>query len=170
MKKVGCILLIVIVAVIGYGIINEITFSPLKKKDLRLLFPDYNGKIRVSYHKDFIGWSRGDFFDLYIYNLDNVCIAPDYPQIGKDWEYVTLPDSLIITKWQRCPIDTFMLSKYDFELYMATTKEAKRETLKQDMKDVTNYYCCIYVNGLEKFFLLYSPSKSIMYYIRQRGF
>lgn len=176
MKKVGYALLMVIIAFVGYGIYSEITFTPLEKKDFKLLFPNYNGSIKVSYHKDFIGWSRGDVFELYIYSFDNVYINPDYPKIGQKWEYTTLPDplmpeSLITTKWLRCPLDSLMQVHYSSELSWITDNSTNEgETLKQDMKDVTNYYCCIYVSEQEKYLMLYSPSKNIMYYIRQRGF
>lgn len=176
MRKIGYALLIVIIFFIGYGIVGEIIFTPLRKKDIELLFPDYAGKIEVSYHKDFIGWSRGDFFELYIYDLDSVHIESNYPKIGKEWEHAILPDplipdDLIITKWQKCPVDTSILSKYDRELTWITDSEVReRKMLKQDLKDATNYYCCIYVSGIEKYFLLYNPSNSTMYYLRQKGF
>lgn len=175
MRKVGYTLLTVITLLIGYGIIGEITFTPLEKKDFEVLFPNYNNSAKVSFHKDFIGWSHGDYFEMFIYQLDNVLIDSSYPKSGKNWEYTTLPDplipdALIITKWQKCPFDSLMLSKYDFELEMATSEEVKGEILKQDLIDATNYYSCIYVSELEKYLLLYSPSKKIMYYIRQRGF
>lgn len=176
MKKVGYALLMVIIAFVGYGIYDEITFTPLEKKDFELLFPNYNGSIKVSYHKDFIGWSRGDFFELYIYSLDNASINPDYPKIGQNWEHTTLPDplmpnSLITTQWLKCPPDSIIQVYYSRELSWITDNSTKEgEMLKKDLMNVTNYYCCIYVNGLEKYLMLFSPSKKRMYYIRQRGF
>lgn len=170
MKKIY-VLLIVIIAFVGYGIYKEMTFSPLEKKDFELLFPNYNGKKKISYHKDFIGWSRGDLFELYIYKLDNVSINANYPKIGQSWEYITLPDSFITTRWIRCPPDSFIQKHFSYELSWITENNTDNgRMLKQDLKNKSNYYCYIYINGLEKYFMLYNPSKDIMYYIRQRGF
>lgn len=38
------------------------------------------------------------------------------------------------------------------------------------LNDSNSYYSCIYINELEKYLLLYCPSKRIMYYMRQNGF
>ncbi len=176
MKKVGYVLLAIIISFVGYGIYKEITFTPLDMKDFELLFPNYKGKIKVSYHKDFIGWSRGDLFELYIYDLDNANINPNYPKNVQSWEHTTLPnplmpESLITTKWLRCPLDSLIQVYYSPELsWISDNNTDEGKMLKRALKDVTNYYCCIYVSEQEKYFMLYSPSINKMYYIRQRGF
>lgn len=171
MKKIGYALLAIITLIIVYGIIEEIRFTPLTKKDFKNLFPNYDGDIKLSYHKDFIGLSHGDFFDLYMYELNNISIDLEYPKFGKEWEYISLPDSVSTTKWLKCPIDSVIQSKYLNELTWITNNGTKEgEMLKQEIKDTDNYYCFIYVSELEKYFLLYSSSYNMMYYIRQRGF
>lgn len=108
---------------------------------------------------------------MFIYRLNNIHIEPSYPKIKQDWEYTTLPDTTKVIKWLNCPIDSITQAKYNYELAWITDSEVnERKMLKNDLEDVNNYYSCIYVSGLQKYFLLYSPSKKILYYIRQNGF
>lgn len=170
-KKIGYILLVAVTAFIGYSIFKETTWSPLGKKDFNYLFPNYDDNAIIVYHKDFIGWSHGDYFEMFIYRLNNIHIEPSYPKIKQDWEYTTLPDTTKVIKWLNCPIDSITQAKYNYELAWITDSEVnERKMLKNDLEDVNNYYSCIYVSGLQKYFLLYSPSKKILYYIRQNGF
>lgn len=66
MKKMGYMLLVIMVVVIGYGIIEEMLYSPLKKEDMKTLFPDSTISYNFAYNKDYIGWSKGNIFDIYI--------------------------------------------------------------------------------------------------------
>lgn len=170
MKKMGYMLLVIMVVVIGYGIIEEMVYSPLKKEDMKTLFPDSNISYNFAYSKDYIGWSKGNLFDIYVYELENVFINLDYPKFGKKWEHISLPDTVVTSKWVKCPIDSVILSNYNFELLKIWDSGLEGENLKRSLQDTNNYYCYIYVSALEKYFLLYNVSEKKLYYIRQRGF
>ncbi len=146
-------------------------FYPFEKKDFECLFPFYNGSAKVIYHKDFIGWSRGDYFEMFVYQLSDIRIDSSYPIVRQDWEYAILHDTTKVTGWINCPIDSTTQSEHDRELTWITDSEVReRKMLEQDMNDANNYYSSIYVSDLQKYFLLYCPSKNILYYIRQKGF
>lgn len=163
-------LLIGIVSLICYGVYGEITFTPLRKKDFECLFPN-NTNAEVIFHKDFIGWSHGDYFELFIYRITNAIIGPNYPIIDSNWEYAVLPDTVETIAWSNCPIDSITQLKYEFELAWIIDSGIKEgKVLQSELKNENNYYSCIYVNGLQKYFLLYNPLTSTLYYIRQNGF
>lgn len=159
-----------IISIICYGIYNEITYTPLKKKDFEHLFPNHISA-NVIFHKDFIGWSHGDYFELFIYRTIGVKIDSGYPIIDKNWERIILPDTTEAIAWSNCPIDSITRLKYERELTWIINCEIKEgKALQRELKDGSNYYSYIYVNELQKYFLLYNPSKGILYYIRQNGF
>lgn len=169
-KKIGYILLVGLVSIICYGVYNEIAYTPLKKKDFECLFPNYVNA-DVILHKDFIGWSHGDYFELFVYRITNVKIDLNYPIIDRTWEYTILPDATETITWNNCPIDSISESKYERELtWIMNSKIDEGKMMQYELKDENNYYSCIYVSELQKYFILYNPSKGILYYIRQNGF
>ena len=164
------LLLVGIISILCYGVYGKMTFTPLKEKDFECLFPNYTNA-DVVFYKDFIGWSHGDYFEFFVYRIANVEIDSNYPIIDKNWEHVVLPDTVEIVTWSNCPLDSTTQLKYGNELiWIMDSKIKEGKMLQGELKDKNNYYSCIYVNGLEKYFLLYNPSKDILYYIRQNGF
>ena len=172
MKKIGYTILTVIILGVTYGIIKEMNFTPLKKQDFKTLFPNYNGNAKIAYHKDYIGWSQGDYFELFVYRLKDVLVDSAYPKIEDNWEYVSLPDTVEVTKWINCPIDSIIQLKYRNELSWIINKGETDEekAFENCLNDSNSYYSCIYINELKKYLLLYCTSKRIMYYMRQNGF
>ena len=151
MKKViSYILLGGIISIICYGVYSEIAYTPLKKKDFECLFPNYINA-DIIFHKDFIGWSHGDYFELFVYRITGAEIDLNYPIVDNEWEYVVLPDTVKAITWRNCPIKV-------------------GKTLQQELVNENNHYCYIYVSELQKYFLLYNSLEGILYYIRQNGF
>lgn len=170
MKKILNILLTIIIIFFTYGIISEITFQPLGKKELAILFPKYNEKIIRIFHKDLIGWSNKDYFDYFILQLDSVYLDSQYPIWNSEWEFVSFLNREVkeMTKWEKCPIDSVDYSKFIFEFNEISKLEDN--LFQKEINNQNNYYCYIYVNNLEKYFLLYNPTENKLYYIRQKGF
>lgn len=173
MKKIKYILLAIIVFFLTYGIIDEFTFQPLGKKEFAMLFPKYSKNINRIYHKSLIGWSYKDFFDYFIFHLDSACIDNQYPMWNNEWECTSFMDKDIEEKsqWKNCPIDSIILHKYFFEFNeIIQSHTSEGDLFQKDIDNKNNYYCYLYVNSLEKYFLIYNPSANRLYYIRQKGF
>ncbi|MBQ8501486.1 MAG: hypothetical protein IJ494_04145 [Bacteroides sp.] len=171
MGKIKYILLITLLSIVVYVIINELTFIPLNTKDLNILFPNYSGKLSRTYHKDFIGWGQGDYFDYFVFQLDTVSINSNHPQWIKEWEYVSLPDEVEKSKWLSCPVDSIITSKFSLEMdEIINCNIQERFLLKEEIENPNNFYSYLYVSSLEKYFLLINPLKKKLYYIRQKGF
>lgn len=171
MKKVKYIFITILVLVLTYGIIDELTFNPLNKKELSILFPECGNKVRCVYHKDFVGWSSRDYFDYFVFQLDTAHIDLNYPDWNKEWKHVSFPAMWDCSKWIHCPIEPEVYSKYLFELdEIAVSNVSDRKSLEKEIRNEKNYYCYIYVNNLEKYFFLYNPLVKKLYYIRQKGF
>lgn len=169
MKKIGYILLVGIVSIMCYGVYGERAYTPLEKKDFECL-SDYVSA-DVIHHKDFIGWSHGDYFELFVYRITNVKIDLSYPIINRTWEHTILPDTTETMTWSNCPMDSIIELKYEHELtWIMNSKRDEAKTIQCELKDENNYYSFIYVSELQKYFLLYNPSKGVLYYMRQNGF
>ena len=171
MKKViSYILLGGIISIICYGVYSEIAYTPLKKKDFECLFPNYINS-DIIFHKDFIGWSHGDYFELFVYRITGAEIDLNYPIVDNEWEYVVLPDTVKAITWRNCPMDSITQLRYKSEFtWIISSKIKVGKTLQQELVNENNHYCYIYVSELQKYFLLYNSLEGILYYIRQNGF
>ena len=169
MKYLKYTLVVAIISLLLGVIVEELTFSPLQEKDLALLYPNTHVKYHCKYRKDFIGWSRGDLFGLYIYQVDGVVIDSSYPICENEWEHVKFSNSIQITKWRRCPVDTLTFFRYRY-IFDWISKCKQGRILNNELYNSSNYYCTFYVDEAEKYFILYTPREKQMYYIRQRGF
>ncbi|MDO5420799.1 MAG: hypothetical protein Q4F50_12155 [Bacteroides sp.] len=171
MKKIiSYILLGGIISIICYGVYSEIAYTPLKKKDFECLFPNHTNA-DIIFHKDFIGWSHGDYFELFVYRIIGAEIDLNYPIVDKEWEYAVLSDITKTATWRSCPIDSVTQLRYENEFTWIINSNIKvGKTLQQELEDENNHYCYIYKSELQKYFLLYNSLEGILYYIRQNGF
>lgn len=171
MKKIiSYILLGGIISIICYGVYSEIAYTPLKKKDFECLFPNHTNA-DIIFHKDFIGWSHGDYFELFVYRIIGAKIDLNYPIVDKEWEYAVLSDITKTATWRSCPIDSVTQLRYENEFTWIINSNIKAgKTLQQELEDENNHYCYIYKSELQKYFLLYNSLEGILYYIRQNGF
>ena len=171
MKKIiSYILLGGIISIICYGVYSEIAYTPLKKKDFECLFPNHTNA-DIIFHKDFIGWSHGDYFELFVYRIIGAKIDLNYPIVDKEWEYAVLSDITKTATWRSCPIDSVTQLRYENEFTWIINSNIKAgKTLQQELEDENNHYCHIYKSELQKYFLLYNSLEGILYYIRQNGF
>ncbi len=171
MKKIiSYILLGGIISIICYGVYSEIAYTPLKKKDFECLFPNHTNA-DIIFHKDFIGWSHGDYFELFVYRIIGAEIDLNYPIVDKEWEYAVLSDITKTATWRSCPIDSVTQLRYENEFTWIINSNIKAgKTLQQELEDENNHYCYIYKSELQKYFLLYNSLEGILYYIRQNGF
>ena len=102
MKKYIYILIAIVIIGIGFFVINELTYSPLKEKDFKVLFSDYNGRVEKKCSIDFLGWSpEGAVFDLYVYEMEKVFIDAIYPDFKSGWKNISVLDGIIFSKWRR---------------------------------------------------------------------
>lgn len=171
MKKIiSYILLGGIISIICYGVYSEIAYTPLKKKDFECLFPNHTNA-DIIFHKDFIGWSHGDYFELFVYRIIGAEIDLNYPIVDKEWEYAVLSDITKTATWRSCPIDSVTQLRYENEFTWIINSNIKAgKTLQQELEDENNHYCYIYKSELQKYFLLYNSLEGILYYIKQNGF
>lgn len=171
MKKIiSYILLGGIISIICYGVYSEIAYTPLKKKDFECLFPNHTNA-DIIFHKDFIGWSHGDYFELFVYRIIGAEIDLNYPIVDKEWEYAVLSDITKTATWRSCPIDSVTQLRYENEFTWIINSNIKAgKTPQQELEDENNHYCYIYKSELQKYFLLYNSLEGILYYIRQNGF
>lgn len=157
MKKKLYILISLVVSILLWLVVDTYSFSPLQDKEFAILFPQRVDNIKRIYYKDFIGWSHhGDFLDYFIYQLDIVRIDYNYPIWDKEWEYVSLPEEIEKTRWLQSPIDSVVYSKFSLE-FNEIDKLGTNSFIGK-LKEIGNYYCYLYCNNLEKYFLLYSPT------------
>lgn len=155
----------------GIVIIEELTYSPLTENNFKNLFPNYDNSAKKKCSVDFIGISlHGELFDIFIYELTDMTIDSCYPSIKDSWTNITASDELIISAWQRIPIDslTFIRCKDIFDLgnYRGNRCCA---SFVSELSTPINFYSYLYVNELEYYFCLYCPDKHYMYYVRKKG-
>ncbi|MGB5990629.1 MAG: hypothetical protein WBG43_12945 [Marinifilaceae bacterium] len=170
MKKIILVGVAVIIVVISYIFYVDLTYSPLKDKDFKQLFKQSLDVKRLS-SIDFLGFNvRGEFFEIYKYSVGEIEINNELSNI-KVWENNEITRSTIIQKWQNCPIDSLSAKLYDF---MLTVNDFKKwdclKTLNNSLKDSQNYYCYIYFDESEQYFLLCNIKEEALYYIRKKGF
>jgi len=172
MKRIVFLILLLIGVIITYVVFKEYSFSPLKKRELEMLFPYYKGKIEKEYDIDFIGMSsHSEFFELYSYTTSGIPVRTTYPIIISKWENKTIGKDAIISKWKKCPIDSVTNKLYEFSLMASNPdKEKYFNLLNSELRNPNNYYAYIYFNELENYFLLYSTKNKKLYYIRRKGF
>jgi hypothetical protein len=120
---------------------------------------------------DYLGSSsKGEFFELYKYEVGNVDIDRSLPDVHT-WEKKELPKDAVIGKWKSCPIDSVSYQLYEFTLTANNWKEHEcSNLLNEAMEDPNNYYSYIHVNELQQYFLLYSSKEGVRYYLRRKGF
>ena len=86
---------------------------------MQKLFKEYNGNLKKSCSKDFIGISiHGEVFDMYKYKIKgSVIIDKDFPKMTK-WENKEIRDeTLFVGKWRNCPLDPATKELYDILTY-----------------------------------------------------
>lgn len=171
MKKIIIAFVIIILFGVGYLFITEITYSPLKLKELKMLFPSDSGSITKISSKDFIGFNmHRDIYDAYLYKLDSVYIDSTFPRIINNWENEKISSQTIISMWKNCPIDSISKNIYGFgntDLNFQTWKYSS--LFQEEISNKENYYSYIYQDEQHKYFLLYNPTKKMLYYIRVNG-
>ncbi len=169
MKKAVKLLFIVFILGISYLIYDDLSFDPLSKADFAKIFVGYNGKTKVLCKKDFIGIAtRGEFFELYEYSLDDVKIKNDYP-LFINWENSNVTKETIIGKWQNCPINKDVMKLYRFTIGSENLNSSDCSILfKKEMLNPQNFYSYISISETEQYFFLYSSERNQLYYIRRR--
>lgn len=171
MKKMFLVLLFIIVAVISNLIYTDFSFSPLKEKEFKKLFKGYIGDPNKFCSKDFLGVSsKGELFDIYLYNTNNAIIDKDFPKID-EWGNKKITKESFICKWKNCPLDSQTMELYKFTLASNNLDEVKcSNTFNKEILNSKNYFSYIHFNELEQYFLLYCTDKQELYYIRRKGF
>ncbi|WP_394775951.1 hypothetical protein [Flavobacterium sp.] len=172
MKKF--LFIIILLAFIGfiYLYIQELSFSPLKEKEFKILFPNYNVSGEKKCGIDFLGMNfKGEVFEFYLYKMNNAKVDTSYPKIKNEWENEELDSDAIVLKWKPCPIDSTTIAQYKFALTANNLDDKECSRLfNSDINNPKNYYSYVYFNELEHYFLLYCPDKESLYYIRRKGF
>ncbi|MXV15620.1 hypothetical protein [Hufsiella ginkgonis] len=170
MKKTFILLFVLLLLVASYLFYNEISFDPLKKVDFTSLFEGYKGNAKVLCKKDFIGiTTSGDFFELYVYSLDDVKINNDYPQFS-NWENSTATKETTIGKWRNCPINKDVINLYRFIIGANNLNTSDCGiSFKNEILNPRNFYSYISISDTEQYFLLYSSATNKLYYIRRKG-
>jgi hypothetical protein len=173
MKKYILILAVTLLLLgVSYIIIKELTYSPLKEKDFKNLFPDYDGNAKKKCHADFIGLSlQGELFDIFIYKLNEITIDFQYPNFKNGWANITMPNGeFVFSKWKKCPVDSLTFFRYKDMLTIKDFSEKKcTYFFNSDLANSMNYYSYLYINELEHYFCLYCPDKNYLYYVRKKG-
>lgn len=171
MKKILFVLSLIVLIFVVCLICNESSFDPIKEENFKKLFNGDVGNIKKSCSTNFLGTSaRGEFYEAYLYQLDDVTIDEGLPNL-MDWENKEVANGTIVGKWKNCPLDSQTTSLYQFTL--TANDFDKTECigdLNRELTNQKNYYCHIYFNDLEQYFLLYSPDKKKLYYVRRKGF
>lgn len=170
MKKYFVLLLIMVIAIALYFVYENITYNPLKAYDINKLFVNVEN-IKKTCSIDFLGFNaKGEFFEVYKYKMNNASMDTNFASF-KTWENTEVPDDAIFGKWNNCPLDSMDDKLYQFALTANNfEEEACAESLNKELKDPDNYYCYIYFNELQHYFLLYSTAEKSLYYIRKKGF
>jgi hypothetical protein len=170
MKKALKLLSVVLVLGILYLLYNEFAFNPLDKADFAKIFVGYNGKTKLVCKKDFIGiTTSGDFFELYVYSLDDVMINNNYPQFS-NWENSTITKQTTIGKWRNCPINKDVINLYRFTIGAQNLNTSDCGiSFKNEILNPRNFYSYISISDTEQYFLLYSSATNKLYYIRRKG-
>jgi hypothetical protein len=172
MKKIIYISLICLFAAFLYFYIEDKNYSPLKKTDFEILFPGPTDQIQKSCDIDFLSLSfKGEAFDMYIYKTGKINVNSSYPIYNNLWEGGHISDEGSSSKWQHCPINKKSFKLYQFTLTGAKlNKEECSQSFYNDLNNPQNYYSYVYIDEINTYFLLYSPKKEILYYIRKKGF
>ncbi|MDR0970898.1 MAG: hypothetical protein LBM25_00760 [Bacteroidales bacterium] len=159
-------LLIIIVSFIAFLIYDEMYHDPLDDKHIKMLFPNDEVSLKMIHTKDFIGFGK-DFFDIYVYKVNNASIKSNYPQFTDKW--LNVKEDIITSKWLKCPIDSATLLLYKREIdYVIRDDNSKYKLSKDMLIDKNNYYSYIFVAYHEKYFFLYKSKDNYLYYIRKR--
>ncbi|MBA3829394.1 MAG: hypothetical protein H0X33_10700 [Taibaiella sp.] len=172
MKKFLVIAALLVSMVVIYLYMQELSFSPLKEKEFKMLFPNYNGVGEKKCGIDFLGINfKGEVFEFYLYKMNNTKVDTSHPKFKNEWENKELNTEAIVLKWKSCPIDTATMALYKFTLTANNLEEKECSRLFNDeLSNPKNYYSYVYFNELENYFLLYCPDKGNLYYIRRKGF
>lgn len=172
MRKIIYASLVLFCIVVVFFYINELLYSPLNKREFKMLFPNYDSNIKKECDIDFIGMSiKGELFDLYQYKSVRGQISSTYPDIIGQWENRELSADVIVPKWKECPPDSITMERCDIIFSSDNYKKHQcSHSFQSELGNDCNYYTYIYFNELEYYFLLYIPDKEKLYYIRKRGF
>ncbi len=170
-KYISILAVILLILGVFFIVINELTYNPLKEKDFKNLFPDYDGKAKKKCYVDYIGFNlHGDLFDISVYKLNDMTIDFQYPNFKNGWENInTQDDKLVFSKWKKCPIDSFTSVKFDILTIEDFSKKKCTYSFNSDLLNSKNYYSYVYINELEQYFCLYCPEKNYLYYVRKNG-
>src|SRR6218665_630528 len=171
MKKVLVSTLFIIVIVISYLIYDEFSFSPLRGDDFQKLFKGYNESFDKSCSKDFLGLSfHGELFDIYQYRTKGALIDKSFPMMT-EWEHKEITNETLVGKRKNCPLDSQTTVLYKLALTSNNLAELKCcNSSNKVILNPNNYYCYVYFNEWEQYFLLYCTGSQELYYIRKRGF
>lgn len=172
MRKIIYVSLVLFCTVAVFFYINKLLYSPLSKREFKMLFLNYDRNIKKECDIDFIGMSlKGELFDLYLYKSVRGQISSIYPNILGQWENRELSTDVIVSKWKKCPPDSITMERCDIIFSSDNFKKHQcSRSFQSELGDDGNYYTYIYFNELEYYFLLYIPVKEKLYYIRKRGF
>ena len=157
---------------LGGGIfVKELTYNPLTEKDFNNVFPNYDNSAKKECSVDFIGLSsHGELFDIYKYKLNDMTIDFRYPDIKGSWSNATVSDNIVVSTWEKIPVDSLTSVRCKDIFDMGNYRAHKCCNLfVQELSNPQNYYSYVYVNELEYYFLLYCPDKHDLYYVRKKG-
>jgi len=164
--------IIILLSGVTYIVIKELTYNPLKEKDFRILFPNYDGKAKKKCHLDFIGLSlHGELFDISLYKLNEMTINFQYPNFKNSYENLTMSnDDFFFSKWKKCPVDslTFFRIK-DILTIEDFSKKKCFSSFISDLENPKNYYSYLYINELEYYFYLFNSNMNYLYFVRKKG-
>lgn len=152
-------------------VVEELTYSPLTENDFKNLFPNYDNSAKKKCDVDFIGLSlHGELFDIFTYELTDVTIDSSYPSINDSWTNITQSNELVISAWQRIPIDSLTLVRCK-DIFDLGNYRGNRccSSFVSELSNSINFYSYLYVNELEYYFCLYCPEKHYLYYVRKKG-
>ena len=154
-----------------YLIIEEITYSPLKKNEFDCIFKKYN-KTKLKRKKIFFFLTiHGDRDDIYEYKVEKGVLNTNFPVLLKKWNEELIDEKSIVSGWRKCPIDSSTISLF---LFMHRLKDGYgyrshffESNLLVDFRKAQdnsdNLYCYIITEKSYHFFI-YCPKKNILYY------